>query len=552
AIELLQQGIQRIPQNTNLYIAYANLLVQDNQIEEAIELLQQGIQRIPQNTNLYIAYANLLVQNNRIEEAIELLQQGIQRIPPDKNLRQLYIRCGSLLGRNHRVEEAIIILREGLSVIPYNNHSRYRLAENAMLFCLANKDILTLEEILAGTGKNSLPPETVVLGKVLIAQLKGNWQAAAEIAHQATTKFNSIDLITQEAFSWLCIGNIDVAAQVIQSISYSLGFTQGNPVYWLKAYIAVKKSDYELAEEMLVFYLDRPLKETEIINQSFLLYLWDISVDFREGINVAFSFPTLPPSLTGFEISITRQQNNVNVLPDILNKKMYTDENISSHEKTNDLLTNNLSTGQQALNILSRKNDQENQLRNISPMSSKVFISYNHNDKDIVDKIKEKLESEQINVVIDSKNLLGGRDIEEFINQAIKNTDVTLLMVSKDSLLSAWVAMESIKTLSVSEINQSAKFIPCLIKDDISSRTFTDDVLDIIENEIREINSVIKYLVEKNRVIEYLQNDLARYKKLESNIGEIVRNIKESSYIDLGGDKLDDNFPKLLRSIRGN
>ncbi|MDJ0904257.1 MAG: tetratricopeptide repeat protein, partial [Xenococcus sp. MO_188.B8] len=415
AIALLQQGIHRIPQNSSLYIAYTNLLAQDNSIEEAIELLQQGIQRIPPDKDLQVLYdhcANLLAQDNRIQEAIELLQRGIQQIPPNKDLRQLYLTYGGLLARNNKTYKAIMILREGLSIIPFNKYSRYRLAENAMLYCLANKDNLTLKQIVEGNDNNSLEPRMIELGKVLIAQLQGDWQQAAKIAHQATAKFHNLLLLTQEAFSWLCTENIDAAEEVIQSVSHSLKLTKGNPLIWLKAFIDIKKRDYKLVEEMLIAYLDRPLQENETIDHNFLLYLWDTSVDFHEGINVAFNFPTLPTSLTGLEIEITRQQNDIHVLPDILNNE----------EQQNNLSINNSLNKKQPI-IASSKNCEENEITNMTP---KVFISYNHKDKDIVDIIKNKLRSEGINVVIDSEDLFGGQDIEEFIKQAVKNTDITL------------------------------------------------------------------------------------------------------------------------------
>ncbi|MEO0834997.1 MAG: hypothetical protein AAFY16_03180 [Cyanobacteria bacterium J06642_3] len=109
--------------------------------------------------------------------------------------------------------------------------------------------------------------------------------------------------------------------------------------------------------------------------------------------------------------------------------------------------------------------------------------------------------------------------------------------------------MESINTLFMGKFDPSKKFIPCLVKDSISSRTFTDDALDIIEKEIEDINKTIATRVTRNRNIRDLQDELIRYKDLQSNIDEIVRRIKSSSYIDLRDNMIDENFPKLLKSI---
>jgi hypothetical protein len=76
-----------------------------------------------------------------------------------------------------------------------------------------------------------------------------------------------------------------------------------------------------------------------------------------------------------------------------------------------------------------------------------VFISYNHHDIEIANKLKEKLTAADINVVIDSERMQAGEDIKEFIEKCVRETGTTISLISKNSLLSAWVAMESIKKI---------------------------------------------------------------------------------------------------------
>jgi len=178
-----------------------------------------------------------------------------------------------------------------------------------------------------------------------------------------------------------------------------------------------------------------------------------------------------------------------------------------------------------------------------------VFISYNHNDKEVANKLRDKLKQANIKVTIDSEAMNAGEDIKEFIERCIKDTQVTLSLISRKSLMSAWVAMESINTF-YHEKTGNKKMIPCFIDDSFFSRSFVDDVLDDIDVEVNDIRQTISKRMEKNRPINDLQNELDRYLKLQAGLPEIVRRIKESLSIDIRADKFDSGFQKILDAIK--
>lgn len=179
-----------------------------------------------------------------------------------------------------------------------------------------------------------------------------------------------------------------------------------------------------------------------------------------------------------------------------------------------------------------------------------VFISYNHRDADIANKVKEKLTSEDINVIIDSERMQAGDDIKEFIENCVRETNATLSLISKNSLLSAWVAMESINTFYHEKTNTKKKFIACYINDDFFNRNFTDDALDHIDAEIKEIQSLITVRMQKDRSIRDLQNELTRMTELRNNLDEIIRRLRESLCIDIRNGNLENNFQKILQAIK--
>lgn len=179
----------------------------------------------------------------------------------------------------------------------------------------------------------------------------------------------------------------------------------------------------------------------------------------------------------------------------------------------------------------------------------KVFISYNHNDTDVANKLRDKLTAQNISVFIDSEKMQAGEDIKEFIEKCVRETGTTISLVSKNSLLSAWVAMESINTFYHEKMDLKKKFIACYITDDFFRRNFTDDALDHIEEEIKEIQNLITARMEKNRSIRDLQNELTRMTELRNNMDEIIRRLRECLCIDIKDENLDNNFQKILQAI---
>ena len=178
-----------------------------------------------------------------------------------------------------------------------------------------------------------------------------------------------------------------------------------------------------------------------------------------------------------------------------------------------------------------------------------VFISYNHNDVAVANRVKEKLLAENIRVLIDSEQMQAGEDIKDFIERCLRETGSVILIVSKQSLLSAWVAMEAVNSFQYEKTNIQKKFIACYINNDFFDRRFADEALDHIEAEITDIQKLISARMSKNRNIRDLQNELARITELRNNIDEIIRRLREKRCIDIAGENIEQNFQAILKAI---
>ncbi len=179
----------------------------------------------------------------------------------------------------------------------------------------------------------------------------------------------------------------------------------------------------------------------------------------------------------------------------------------------------------------------------------KVFISYNHKDQSVAIKIKEFLDKSGIQAIIDIEAMRAGENIKHFIENCIKESGVTLSIVSSNSLLSAWVAMETIFSQYEEKIRHRY-FIPCIIDNEFFKRDFTDIALDKIEEELKDIDNKIIERLQNKRLIKDLNSEKERFDELKNNLPAIVDKLKNSLCIDLSVDKFEQGIKKIIEDIK--
>jgi hypothetical protein len=180
-----------------------------------------------------------------------------------------------------------------------------------------------------------------------------------------------------------------------------------------------------------------------------------------------------------------------------------------------------------------------------------VFISYNHGDSEVADKLKTALEQAGIVVRIDKAVMDAGANIQEFIESSIRDTGITLSLVSNRSLLSAWVALESIDTFYQEKFTGKKKFIACFVDDDFFRPDFRLNATKQIDEKIGEIDKLIpEYMAQKIDTND-LNSQKTRLFKLRNNLGDILLRLRESLCVDVREDNLDQNVAKIVTAING-
>jgi hypothetical protein len=164
----------------------------------------------------------------------------------------------------------------------------------------------------------------------------------------------------------------------------------------------------------------------------------------------------------------------------------------------------------------------------------------------VAEKLCQRLTAEGLGVIIDSGSLAPGMSIQKFIEEGVRTTDATVSIVSKYSLLSAWVALESEEVLR----HQRKSFFGCYLDEEFLRRDFVDEAIDYADQQIREIGQNIKSRIDRDSSFDDLYTDLQRYRLLRSSIDKVIGRLRETASLSLRSEVFEQNVQKLARTLR--
>ncbi|MEM1228516.1 MAG: toll/interleukin-1 receptor domain-containing protein [Planctomycetota bacterium] len=96
---------------------------------------------------------------------------------------------------------------------------------------------------------------------------------------------------------------------------------------------------------------------------------------------------------------------------------------------------------------------------------TKVFLSHASEDKPLVDRLYEDLEALNLNCFYDRESIQPGDSIPSQINEGLKAADFVLVVLSKHSVTSRWVQMETDAAFMAEAAGESTVLLPVLIDD---------------------------------------------------------------------------------------
>jgi hypothetical protein len=180
--------------------------------------------------------------------------------------------------------------------------------------------------------------------------------------------------------------------------------------------------------------------------------------------------------------------------------------------------------------------------------SKKVFISYNHKDKEMSVAVKTYLEENGCDVTIDVEDMQAGESIQSFIQDKIKENHYIVSLVSENSLQSGWVGKESTAAF-FSEWLADKQFIPVALDTKFHDTDFYIEILESLDTKIKVNLKKIKKINSLGADSRPVQDENNRLFDLKSNIGIIIQKLKSVLTVDISAANFEDGMAKVIKRI---
>lgn len=179
-----------------------------------------------------------------------------------------------------------------------------------------------------------------------------------------------------------------------------------------------------------------------------------------------------------------------------------------------------------------------------------VFISYNHGDSDVMFRVKDYLEKEQLTVIADVQDMQAAEDIQSFINQSMQDARFILTLVSEKSLRSGWVGRE---LAAAALLAQTGKiWLPARLDDAVFNDDFYPKTLKYLDGELLKLDEKMMTAIRLKHDTRPYESARGRLLDLKNNLGPSVANLRERLLVNIAGNQFGQGMYKILSTIHHN
>ncbi len=195
--------------------------------------------------------------------------------------------------------------------------------------------------------------------------------------------------------------------------------------------------------------------------------------------------------------------------------------------------------------------DFKNAASNDSSANKKVFISYNHKDKEMADRVKEYLENGGLEVTIDREKMEPGQSISDFIKNNIRSNGYILSLVSQNSLRSGWVGMESTASLFAEWIADK-HFLPLDLDGSWYRDGFYIETLRYITDAVKAKEKEAREAKKLGGRTTHIESQIERQLDLKANLSSIIERLQSVLTVPISNEHFDANMEDVLNVIKRN
>jgi TIR domain len=181
---------------------------------------------------------------------------------------------------------------------------------------------------------------------------------------------------------------------------------------------------------------------------------------------------------------------------------------------------------------------------------NKVFVSYNHEDASVALRVRQALARRGLQVSIDVAEMAAGERIQEFIERSLKDSDVVVSIVSARSLLSSWVAVETINAFHRQKWVAGKLLLGALLDDELFRPEFRLECTRSIDDRLERLEKLIEeYRAQKIDPVD-LNDEKTRLFDLRNNMGGILAHLKGMLCVDLREPHFEESCAKLTEAVK--
>ena len=193
-----------------------------------------------------------------------------------------------------------------------------------------------------------------------------------------------------------------------------------------------------------------------------------------------------------------------------------------------------------------------------SATSARAFVAYAKEDAPTAEALAEALAAEGLRVTIDQVAMRPGEPISDFIRRAVSLVDVTVGVISRESLLSGWFGMEMIRSLRRgAPVAPHVPFVGCCPDTTFFEDHRLDDgrlrlsLTDELETDIAELDRQVERYLDKGLPFDEISERRTRLLYHKNHLGEILQYLSSTRMLDIGPGKLAEGAREIARSLAG-
>ncbi|MCU0447747.1 MAG: toll/interleukin-1 receptor domain-containing protein [Microscillaceae bacterium] len=181
-----------------------------------------------------------------------------------------------------------------------------------------------------------------------------------------------------------------------------------------------------------------------------------------------------------------------------------------------------------------------------------VFISYSTKDQAAKDEMIEILQKAGLSYWLDEFSLGNiGENLNENIEEGLRNTRCTVFLVSENSLGSIWVCKEALFRLMQENFHQTNTLLPVLLDNKAFEDDFIFEVSDALQAELDKQESNREKAKARNMNTKLFDVKIDRLKRILPNVTDIFHKLREglsANFADAGRKPKD--IEKLIQTIK--